>query len=251
VKATASLELRQIQKAVAGAREIVWAAAPPGDITIDFDATLVTAFSDKQDARPTYKKGFGFHPLGAWCDTTGEPLGAMLRPGNAGSNDADDQHAFAARGRHIGQGPTPLRREVAEEALDRVDRDRTVEFSTITPALAGVVTDPPVDRRQRIVGDEGTPGQFVVAMLDVRQPRLDVLAGGTAGVAGRQKVDVDRTTAPDGSSPGVRMDQVRQRREISRSHAAARRRVDLSVGAKRTGLRTRSRRRSARAWPGS
>ena len=90
VKATASLELRQIPRAVAGAREIVWAAAPPGDITIDFDATLVTAFSDKQDARPTYKKGFGFHPLGAWCDTTGEPLGAILRPGNAGSNDADD-----------------------------------------------------------------------------------------------------------------------------------------------------------------
>jgi hypothetical protein len=90
VKATVSLELRQIQKAVAGAREIVWAAALPGEITIDFDATLVTAFSDKQDARPTYKGGFGFHPLGAWCDTTGEPLGAMLRPGNAGSNDADD-----------------------------------------------------------------------------------------------------------------------------------------------------------------
>jgi hypothetical protein len=90
VKATASLELRQIPRAVAGAREIVWAAAPPGDITIDFDATLVTAFSDKQDARPTYKKGFGFHPLGAWCDTTGEPLALMLRPGNAGSNDADD-----------------------------------------------------------------------------------------------------------------------------------------------------------------
>jgi hypothetical protein len=90
VKATASLELRQIPRAVAGAREIVWAAAPPGDITIDFDATLVTAFSDKQDARPTYKKGFGFHPLGAWCDTTGEPLALMLRPGNARSNDADD-----------------------------------------------------------------------------------------------------------------------------------------------------------------
>jgi len=38
---------------------------------------------------PTYKRGFGFHPLGAWCDTTGEPVAAMLRPGNAGSNDAD------------------------------------------------------------------------------------------------------------------------------------------------------------------
>ena len=36
------------------------------------------------------KHGYGFHPLGAWCDTTGEPLALMLRPGNAGSNDADD-----------------------------------------------------------------------------------------------------------------------------------------------------------------
>jgi hypothetical protein len=75
---------------VAAAREVVWAAAPPGDITIDFDATLVTSHSEKQDARPTYKGGFGFHPLGAWCDTTSEPLGAIFRPGNAGANDADD-----------------------------------------------------------------------------------------------------------------------------------------------------------------
>jgi len=90
VKATASLELREIREAVAKTREIVWAAAPPGDITIDFDATLVTAFSEKQDAAPTYKRGYGFHPLGAWCDTTREPLALMLRPGNAGSNDAND-----------------------------------------------------------------------------------------------------------------------------------------------------------------
>jgi hypothetical protein len=91
VQATTSVELREIPKAVATARAKVWAAAPPGEsITIDFDATLVTAHSDKQDAAPTYKRGFGFHPLGAWCDTTGEPLAAMLRPGNAGANDADD-----------------------------------------------------------------------------------------------------------------------------------------------------------------
>ncbi len=90
VKATTAPELRGIREAVAETREIVWAAKPQGDITIDFDATLVTAFSEKQDAAPTYKKGYGFHPLGAWCDTTGEPLALMLRPGNAGSNDADD-----------------------------------------------------------------------------------------------------------------------------------------------------------------
>jgi hypothetical protein len=90
VRAAASVELRRIRTAVARGREVVWRAAPPGDITIDFDATLLNVHSEKQDARSTYKKGFGFHPLGEWCDTTGEPLGAMLRPGNAGSNDAED-----------------------------------------------------------------------------------------------------------------------------------------------------------------
>jgi len=91
LQATSSKELRGIPKAIAAARAKVWAASPPGDsIILDFDATLLTAYSDKQDAAPTYKGGFGFHPLGVWCDTTAEPLAAMLRPGNAGSNDADD-----------------------------------------------------------------------------------------------------------------------------------------------------------------
>jgi hypothetical protein len=90
VKATTAPELRAIAKAVAKTREVVWAEAPPGDITIDCDATLLDVHSEKQDAAPTYKRGYGFHPLGAWCDTTGEPLALMLRPGNAGSNDADD-----------------------------------------------------------------------------------------------------------------------------------------------------------------
>jgi len=87
VKKTTSLELRQIPSAVAAGRERVWLAAYPGDITIDVDATLLNVHSDKQDAASTYKRGYGFHPLGAWCDTTNEPLAAMLRPGNAGSND--------------------------------------------------------------------------------------------------------------------------------------------------------------------
>ena len=91
VQATCAAELRAIPAAVALAREKVWAAAPAmGEIVIDFDATLVTAHSEKEDAASTYKAGFGFHPLGSWCDNTQEPLAAMLRPGNAGSNDADD-----------------------------------------------------------------------------------------------------------------------------------------------------------------
>lgn len=56
---------------------------------IDLDATLVTAHSDKEGAEGNFKGGFGHHPIGAWVGNTGEPLGAILRPGNAGSNAAD------------------------------------------------------------------------------------------------------------------------------------------------------------------
>ena len=49
----------------------------------------------KQGAAATYKRGFGFHPLGAWCANTGEALAMLLRPGNAGSNTASDHLAGA------------------------------------------------------------------------------------------------------------------------------------------------------------
>ena len=64
VEATTAGELRRIPEAVTAARAEVWAVRPPeGLLTVDFDATLQTAHSDKQDAAPTYKRGFGFHPL--------------------------------------------------------------------------------------------------------------------------------------------------------------------------------------------
>ncbi len=91
VEATAATQLRGIPAAVAAARAKVWAASPPGhSLVLDFDATLQNAYSEKQDTAATYKKGFGFFPLGVWCDTTAEPLAAKLRPGNAGANDTDD-----------------------------------------------------------------------------------------------------------------------------------------------------------------
>ena len=58
-----------------------------------FDATLVTAHSDKESAAANFKGGWGFHPLTAWLDNTGEALAAVLRPGNAGSNTAADHIA--------------------------------------------------------------------------------------------------------------------------------------------------------------
>jgi len=46
--------------------------------------------SEKEQAAPTFKKTFGFHPMLAFCDNTGEFLAATLRRGNAGSNTAAD-----------------------------------------------------------------------------------------------------------------------------------------------------------------
>jgi hypothetical protein len=61
-----------------------------GWIVIDLDATLITAHSAKEGAAATFKKGFGFHPLGCWCANTDESLAMLLREGNAGSNTVAD-----------------------------------------------------------------------------------------------------------------------------------------------------------------
>jgi hypothetical protein len=100
----ATAALAAIDTARAAARARAWTLAgehapdqgadPGSPLVIDVDATLVTAHSDKQGAAPTFKKGFGHHPLWAFVDHgpsgTGEPLAALLRPGNAGSNTAAD-----------------------------------------------------------------------------------------------------------------------------------------------------------------
>jgi Transposase DDE domain group 1 len=66
-------------------------------LVIDVDATLVTAHSEKESAAPTFKRGFGFHPLWAFVDHapagTGEPPAFGLRAGNAGSNTVTDHIA--------------------------------------------------------------------------------------------------------------------------------------------------------------
>ncbi len=105
--------LTEIRQARALARDRAWLARGeltgaelPGSraagktidvLVIDIDATLVTAHSDKEGAKGNFKGGFGYHPIGAWLDNTGEALGAILRPGNAGSNTAADHLALLDR----------------------------------------------------------------------------------------------------------------------------------------------------------
>jgi hypothetical protein len=83
--------LHALRSAHARARARFWQlAGAPGRLTIDVDATLITAHSEKEKAAGNYKHGYGFHPLGAYADETREALAIMLRPGNAGSNTAAD-----------------------------------------------------------------------------------------------------------------------------------------------------------------
>jgi len=100
--------LGRVTAAVNAARRRAWAAAVtrhgalPGvriaDKVLDgvtcvrLDASVVACHSDKEGAEPNLK-GFGLHPLLAYCDNTTEPLAGMLRPGSAGSNTAADHVA--------------------------------------------------------------------------------------------------------------------------------------------------------------
>ncbi len=94
--ADAPAALAALASARASAWSLVGEHAPNHDasaaspLVIDVDATLVTAHSEKEFAAPTFKRGFGFHPLWAFVDHgpggTGEPLAFLLRPGNTGSN---------------------------------------------------------------------------------------------------------------------------------------------------------------------
>ena len=89
---------------------VIAGKALTGWLVIDMDATLVTARSDKEGAAPTWKKGYGFHPLGAWLANTRECLAMLLRPGSAGSNTfTDHKEVLTAALRQV---PARFRRKI-------------------------------------------------------------------------------------------------------------------------------------------
>ena len=104
--------LAGVRAARAVARARVWdPGARPETLTLNIDATLLSAHSEKERAAGNYKHGYGFHPLGCWLDETGEALAAILRPGNAGSNTAEDH--FTVLGLALAQLPAEdLQREI-------------------------------------------------------------------------------------------------------------------------------------------
>ena len=141
-----------------------------GWIVIDMDATLVTAHSDKEGAAPTWKKGYGFHPLGAWCRNTRECLAMLLRPGNAGSNTFTDHKEVLAAA--LKQVPSRFRRmivvrvdgagashDLVEHLLSLNTKRKKALFTTgwmITAADEDAIAKIPADAWKPGTGQDGT-----------------------------------------------------------------------------------------------
>jgi hypothetical protein len=164
--ADAPKALSAIAKARATARAAAWKRAgehapdhgidAENPLIVDLDATLLDAHSEKQNAAPTYKKGFGFHPLCAFIDHgpdgTGEPASILLRAGNSGANTAADHKKVLAEA--LEQLPRRPSWRIGRKMLVRADagggthefvkycHKRRVQYSlgfTLTDALVEAV----------------------------------------------------------------------------------------------------------------
>lgn len=210
--------LRRIGKARAQVRARVWellARRPQGFpwltvagklltgwVVIDMDATLITAHSDKQGAAATFKKGWGHHPLGAWCANTAESLAMLLRPGNAGSNTVTDH--VRVLGDAIAQLPVAYRRKIliridgagaTHDLLERLEQMnrawRSVKFTvgwTITDADETAIEALPETTWTDSLGQDGTATEKAhTAELTGLNQRLDNWNGKLRLIARRTK----------------------------------------------------------------
>jgi len=152
----------RLSEALADVRAQVWSRSSvttgSSPVVLDIDASLVEIHTDgKQHAAPTYKGGFGFHPMFCFADATGEALSGLLRPGNAGSNTVADHvtvlDAAVAQlpevvraGHGKGDDPAFVRRPVvcrtdsagSTEGFVAACRERNVGFFTVAGTNAQI-----------------------------------------------------------------------------------------------------------------
>lgn len=189
--------LAAVNTARAHVRATAWARAhdhaPDHDTTtdrpliIDLDATLLDAHSDKENAAPTFKRGYGFYPLCAFVDHgaagTGEPLAVLLRPGNAGSNTAADhisvtrdavrQLPFTAKGGRVGR-KVLIRTDAAGGTHEFVD---WLHARKLAYSVGFTLPEDAVARLARIPATAWTP-----AYDDERTPRDGAWVAEVTGV---------------------------------------------------------------------
>jgi hypothetical protein len=184
--------LERIKTARAEARRRAWEdGADPGFYVIDIDATLVNAHSDKQGAAPTWKRGFGFHPLLAYLDATGEALAGVLRPGNAGSGTATDH--VTVLGDALAQLPidpttveVTVRADSAGWSHGFVDacRERNVKFvigHQLTIDIASVLVDVPDKAWQPAISADGSDWRDHADVVEITHLVADVFDGWPTG----------------------------------------------------------------------
>lgn len=187
------VELDAIAAARATARRRAWELGmDPGFYVIDIDATLVNSHSDKQHAAPTYKRGFGFHPIVAYLDATGEALTVLLRRGNAGSGTAAD---------HV---------TVLDAALAQLPVDPTVAEVIVRTDSAGRSHEFLDTCRKRgvrfVVGQplEADLANIAVSVPD-REWRTAISADGTSEYDGREVTEITHLVDLSGWPSGTRM----------------------------------------------
>ena len=189
--------MKRVERARAKVRRHVWAQLAAGagvptskvagtdlgeTVVLDVDATLVTVHSEKESAAATFKGGFGYHPIGVWCDNTQEMLAATLRPGNAGSNTTSDHIAVLSAA--IAQVPAVHRKKLLVRAdgagashglLDWLTaqdakRGRSVEYSVGFAVTEQVRTAIKTCRRGRGPLPWTSTGTSVTAVTSPRSP---------------------------------------------------------------------------------
>jgi hypothetical protein len=167
-------------EAIASVREKVWSrsAATTGTdpVFLDIDSSLVEVHSqNKEETGPTYKGGFGFHPILCFADATGEALSGMLRSGNAGANTAADHiRVLDAAIAQLPEGVRAGHRDgddaslVSRQVICRTDsagttraflaalRSRNVSFMTVAATNADIQT--------AILDAEASPSTWVRAI---------------------------------------------------------------------------------------
>jgi hypothetical protein len=216
---------------------VIAGKALTGWLVIDMDATLVTAHSGKEGAAPAWKKGFGFHPLGAWLASTRECLAMLLRPGNAGSNTVAGHKEVLAMA--LRQVPSRFRRrlivrvdgagashDLIDHLLSLSSRCRKVLFTcgwTIMPADEDAIREVPADAwKPGLTQDGGAGEDKEVAEVTGLMTRAGNWPGGLRWIARRVKpsrrhvrnltdyekktgwrYSITGTTIPDGGIPGV------------------------------------------------
>jgi DDE family transposase len=160
--------LDALRAAHARARERFWKLhGAPERLTIDVDATLITAHSEKENAAGTYKGGFGFHPLMAYADQTREALGGLLRPGNAGANTAADHVTVLDRAleqipaEHVGMIEILVRADTAGATHGLVDycRQARMRFSVgyeLTEPVRSAILQIPADAWVAALDQDGS-----------------------------------------------------------------------------------------------